>query len=200
MGPGIESRDALYEAVEMSEVTRILNAIEQGDVCAADQLLPAVYEELRLLAAQKLSHEPPGQTLQATGGTGSYVWSLAGGTLPAGLSLSSDGVISGTPVQAGTFAFTVEALTDAGVEQGLTSAQASRLAVNTMAGSAALLASRRDDAPSVRRQVTSPGGVTAAGLAALERSGVRAAFADAVDAVVTRASAVQLPQAGDDAR
>jgi len=50
----------------MSEVTRILNAIEQGDVCAADQLLPAVYEELRLLAAQKLSHEPPGQTLQAT--------------------------------------------------------------------------------------------------------------------------------------
>src|SRR4029450_9607144 len=47
----------------------------------------------------------------------------------------------------------VEALTDAGVEQGLTAAQASRIAVNTMAGSAALLASRRDDAPSVGRQV-----------------------------------------------
>jgi len=50
----------------MSDVTRILNAIEQGDTGAADKLLPLVYEELRLLAAQKLSQEPPGQTLQAT--------------------------------------------------------------------------------------------------------------------------------------
>jgi len=50
----------------MSDVTRILNAIEQGDAKATDELLPLVYEELRLLAAQKLSHEPPGQTLQAT--------------------------------------------------------------------------------------------------------------------------------------
>ena len=50
----------------MSDVTRILNAIERGDARATDGLLPLVYEELRLLAAQKLSHEPPGQTLQAT--------------------------------------------------------------------------------------------------------------------------------------
>jgi len=50
----------------MSDVTRILNAIERGDTKATDELLPLVYEELRLLAAQKLSHEPPGQTLQAT--------------------------------------------------------------------------------------------------------------------------------------
>ncbi len=50
----------------MSDVTRILNAIERGDAKATDELLPVVYEELRLLAAQKLSHEPPGQTLQAT--------------------------------------------------------------------------------------------------------------------------------------
>ena len=50
----------------MSDVTQILEAIEQGDVRATDQLLPVVYEELRVLAAQKLSHEPPGQTLQAT--------------------------------------------------------------------------------------------------------------------------------------
>jgi RNA polymerase sigma factor (TIGR02999 family) len=50
----------------MTDVTRILNAIEQGNAKAADELLPLVYEELRLLAAQKLSHEPPGQTLQAT--------------------------------------------------------------------------------------------------------------------------------------
>ena len=50
----------------MSDVTRILNAIEGGDPKAADELLPLVYEELRLLAAQKLSQELPGQTLQAT--------------------------------------------------------------------------------------------------------------------------------------
>lgn len=50
----------------MSDVTRILNAIEQGDERATDKLLPLVYEELRLLAAQKLSQERPGQTLQAT--------------------------------------------------------------------------------------------------------------------------------------
>jgi RNA polymerase sigma factor (TIGR02999 family) len=50
----------------MSEVTRILSAIEQGDPHAAEQLLPLVYEELRRLAAQKLAREKPGQTLQAT--------------------------------------------------------------------------------------------------------------------------------------
>jgi RNA polymerase sigma factor (TIGR02999 family) len=50
----------------MSEVTRILNAIERGDPQAAAQLLPLVYDELRRLAAQKLAHEKPGQTLQAT--------------------------------------------------------------------------------------------------------------------------------------
>jgi len=50
----------------MSEVTRILSAIEQGDPSAAEQLLPLVYDELRKLAAQKLAHEKPGQTLQAT--------------------------------------------------------------------------------------------------------------------------------------
>jgi RNA polymerase sigma factor (TIGR02999 family) len=50
----------------MTNITRILNAIEQGDARAIDQLLPAVYQELRQLAAWKLSHELPGQTLQAT--------------------------------------------------------------------------------------------------------------------------------------
>jgi RNA polymerase sigma factor (TIGR02999 family) len=50
----------------MSEVTRILSAIEQGDLHAAEQLLPLVYDELRKLAAEKLAHEAPGQTLQAT--------------------------------------------------------------------------------------------------------------------------------------
>jgi RNA polymerase sigma factor (TIGR02999 family) len=49
----------------MSDVTRILNAIERAETKAADELLPLVYEELRVLAAQKLPHEQPGHTLQA---------------------------------------------------------------------------------------------------------------------------------------
>ena len=50
----------------MSDVTRILSQIESGDLSAAEQLLPLVYDELRKLAAAKLAHEKPGQTLQAT--------------------------------------------------------------------------------------------------------------------------------------
>jgi RNA polymerase sigma factor (TIGR02999 family) len=50
----------------MHEVTRILEAIQGGDLQAADELLPIVYDELRRLAAQRLSKHPPGQTLQAT--------------------------------------------------------------------------------------------------------------------------------------
>jgi RNA polymerase sigma factor (TIGR02999 family) len=50
----------------MSDVTRILSAIEQGDPHAASQLLPLVYDELRKLAAERMAHEKPGQTLEAT--------------------------------------------------------------------------------------------------------------------------------------
>jgi hypothetical protein len=50
----------------MTDVTRILSAIEQGDRSAAEQLLPPVCEELRKLAAQKMAEEKPGQTLQGT--------------------------------------------------------------------------------------------------------------------------------------
>jgi len=50
----------------MADVTQILSAIEQGDSSAAERLLPLVYDELRTLAAQRLSQEKPGQTLQAT--------------------------------------------------------------------------------------------------------------------------------------
>jgi RNA polymerase sigma factor (TIGR02999 family) len=50
----------------MSEVTRVLSAMAQGDSQASDQLLPLVYDELRRLAAQKMAREAPGQTLEAT--------------------------------------------------------------------------------------------------------------------------------------
>src|SRR4051795_10849437 len=82
------------------------------------------------------------------------------------------------------FALAVEALVDAGVRHGLTPDTAGRLAVETMAGTASVLREHEDDTAGLRRRVTSPGGSTARGLAALERGGVRAAFSDAVDAVV----------------
>src|SRR5437667_8324867 len=50
----------------MSEVTRILSQIDHGDAACAEQLLPLVYNELRKLAAEKMAHEKPGQTLEAT--------------------------------------------------------------------------------------------------------------------------------------
>ncbi|MGI8511882.1 MAG: pyrroline-5-carboxylate reductase [Solirubrobacteraceae bacterium] len=82
-------------------------------------------------------------------------------------------------------ALVVEAQVDAAVKRGLPAGQAAALAVSTMSGTAALLAARGHDTLTVRREVTSPGGSTARGLAALESAGLRAAFADALDAVLT---------------
>ena len=81
-------------------------------------------------------------------------------------------------------ALLVEAQVDAAVRHGLAPGLAGRLVAETMAGTAALLKIRDYDTLAVRRGVTSPGGTTARGLAALERGGVRPAFQDAFDAVV----------------
>jgi pyrroline-5-carboxylate reductase len=80
-------------------------------------------------------------------------------------------------------ALLAEAQVDAAVRHGLGAALAGRLVAATMAGTAALLAERDYDTLAVRREVASPGGSTARGLAALERAGVRAAFQEAADAV-----------------
>jgi pyrroline-5-carboxylate reductase len=82
-------------------------------------------------------------------------------------------------------ALLAEAQVDAAVRHGLPVPLASQLVVATMAGTAELLESRGYDTLTVRREVTSPGGSTARGLAALERGGVRSAFGDAIDAVVS---------------
>jgi pyrroline-5-carboxylate reductase len=81
------------------------------------------------------------------------------------------------------YALLVEAQVDAAVRHGLNAEQASRLVAETMAGTAEVLRGAGYDTLAVRRAVTSPGGTTARGLAALERGGVRAAFSDAMDAV-----------------
>ncbi|HEY3866302.1 MAG TPA: pyrroline-5-carboxylate reductase [Solirubrobacteraceae bacterium] len=81
-------------------------------------------------------------------------------------------------------ALVAEAQIDAGVRRGIPAAQSAELVVQTLAGTAELLSRRGNDTLAVRREVTSPGGVTARGLAALERGGLRAAFSDALDAVL----------------
>ena len=81
-------------------------------------------------------------------------------------------------------ALIAEAQIEAGVRRGLPPALATTMVIETMAGTAALLRAKDGDTRGVREAVTSPGGSTARGLAALERGGVRAAFHDAIDAVL----------------
>jgi pyrroline-5-carboxylate reductase len=81
-------------------------------------------------------------------------------------------------------ALIAEAQIDAGVRRGIPAAQGAELVVATLAGTAELLRRRGNDTLAVRREVSSPGGVTARGVDALERGGVRAAFSDALDAVL----------------
>jgi pyrroline-5-carboxylate reductase len=81
-------------------------------------------------------------------------------------------------------ALVAEAQIDAGVRRGIPAAQGAELVVQTLAGTAELLRRRDNDTQAIRREVASPGGVTARGLDALERAGLRAAFSDALDAVL----------------
>jgi pyrroline-5-carboxylate reductase len=81
-------------------------------------------------------------------------------------------------------ALVAEAMIDAAVKQGLKATDATELVVELMAGSAELLRELGGDTLRMRREVTSPGGSTARGLAALERAGLRKAFTDAIEAVM----------------
>lgn len=85
-------------------------------------------------------------------------------------------------------ALVAEAQVDAGVRRGIPAAEGAQLVVQTLAGTAELLRRRGHDMVAVRREVTSPGGVTARGLAALEHAGLRSAFSEALDAVLGPAS------------
>jgi pyrroline-5-carboxylate reductase len=84
-------------------------------------------------------------------------------------------------------ALIAEAQVDAAVKHGMPSEQAGELVVQSLAGSASLLRARGGDTLAVRREVTSPGGVTARGLAVLERAGLRSAFTDALESVLEAA-------------
>jgi RNA polymerase sigma factor (sigma-70 family) len=86
----------------MSDVTQILAQIESGDPAAASQLLPLVYDELRRLARQKLVHEKPGQTLQATALVHEAYLRLVGPAGPAGLEAAVDAEIGNEPSEVGS--------------------------------------------------------------------------------------------------
>ena len=106
--------------------------------------------------------------------------------LPDGLVDVAMGLMSCGPAYV---ALVAEAQIDAGVRRGIPAGQGAELVVQTLAGTAELLRKRGNDTQAVRREVTSPGGVTARGLDALERGGLRAAFSDALDAVLEQARA-----------
>jgi pyrroline-5-carboxylate reductase len=101
--------------------------------------------------------------------------------LPESLMDVAMGLMSTSPA---IFAVVVEALTDAGIRHGMPHDRAAQLVAESMAGTAALLEAREHDTLDVRRAVTSPGGVTARALTALDRAGLRAALHDAFDAVL----------------
>jgi pyrroline-5-carboxylate reductase len=115
------------------------------------------------------------QVLELFGRLGSVV------TLPEPLLPVAAALMSVGPAY---HALVAEAQVDAGVRRGLSAALAGQLVIETMAGTAALLEHRAHDTLAVRREVTSPGGTTARGLAALDEGGVRSAFQAAIDAVL----------------
>lgn len=102
-------------------------------------------------------------------------------TVADGLVDAAMGLMSCAPA---FLALVAEAQVDAGVRHGLAPGDAAAMVAGTMAGTAALLAARDNDTLGLRRSVTSPGGTTARGLDALERRGLRAAFSEALDAVL----------------
>ena len=104
-------------------------------------------------------------------------------TLPESQMETATGLMSSAPAY---MALVAEAQVDAGVRHGIPADVAARLVVATMKGTASLLEHRGNDTLAVRREVTSPGGITARGLAALEAHGLRAAFLEAMDQVADR--------------
>lgn len=146
----------------------------------AFRVIPSVAAEVRIGAvgyAQQDDADPEleRRVLELFGRLGTVV------PLPESLIDVAMGLMSTSPA---IFAVVVEALTDAGIRHGMPHDAAAQLVAESMAGTAALLEAREHDTLDVRRAVTSPGGVTARALAALDRAGLRAALHDAFDAVL----------------
>jgi len=171
-------------ASDAKAVASILGGVPLADLKAAYpgrpvyRLLPSTPVELRqgvVVRAADAPQEPDADVLALFGELGTLV------EVPDALVDVAMGLMSCAPAYV---ALLVEAQVDAGVRRGLTPDVAAEMVVQTFAGTAALLAQRGYDTLAVRREVTSPGGSTARGLAALERAGIRPAFDDALTAVL----------------
>jgi pyrroline-5-carboxylate reductase len=147
------------------------------------RFIPSLPVEVRqgavVQAAPEVPTELDGQVSELFAGLGTLV------VLPDTLVDAAMGLMSCSPAYV---ALVAEAQIDAGVRHGVPAAQGAELVVQTLAGTAELLRRRDNDTQAVRREVTSPGGLTARGLAVLEHAGLRAAFSDALDAVLESAS------------
>jgi pyrroline-5-carboxylate reductase len=182
---------ALEVAPHARAVASILGGTPLADIKAAYpnrpvyRVLPSTPVEVRqgavILAADQSSGQPilDEQVRELFASLGTLV------VLDDALVDVAMGLMSNAPAY---YALVAEAQIDAGVRRGVPAPQAAQLVVQTMAGTAELLRRRDYDTLSVRRAVTSPGGSTARGLDALERGGVRAAFSEAMDAILRTAS------------
>jgi pyrroline-5-carboxylate reductase len=182
---------AVEVAPHANAVASILAATPLRDVKAAYpgrpvyRVLPSTPVEVRqgavLIAADESSGQPilDARVRDLFAELGTLV------ELDDGLIDVAMGLMSNAPAY---YALVVEAQVDAGVRRGIPPRQAAELVVQTMAGTAELIRRRDFDTLAVRRGVTSPGGSTARGLDALERGGLRAAFSDAMDAILRPSS------------
>jgi len=157
--------DALEEAYPATPVVRLMpnTAVEvrRGVICYA--------------RGKHLDDALAGQVLDLFGRSGKMI------ATPEDLIDVAMGLSAVAPAYVALIA---EAWADAGIARGMPATLATELVAEAIAGSADLLIARGQDTLAVRRAVTTPGGVTAQGLASLERSGVRPAFRDALDAVL----------------
>jgi pyrroline-5-carboxylate reductase len=167
-------------------VASILGGVPLADLkdaypdCPVYRFLPSTPVELRQGVVVRAADDPQDARLDeavpALFGELGLLVEVADGLVDVAM-----GLMSNAPAYVALLA---EAQVDAGVRHGLPPDKAAEMVVQTFAGTAALLRARGNDTLAVRREVTSPGGSTARGLAALERAGVRAAFQDALDAVL----------------
>jgi pyrroline-5-carboxylate reductase len=167
-------------------VASILGGVPLADLkdaypdCPVYRFLPSTPVELRQGVVVRAADGPQDERLDeevpALFGELGLLVEVADGLVDVAM-----GLMSNAPAYVALLA---EAQVDAGVRHGLPPDKAAEMVVQTFAGTAALLRARGNDTLAVRREVTSPGGSTARGLAALERAGVRAAFQDALDAVL----------------
>ena len=167
-------------------VVSILGGVRVDDLEAAYpdrpvyRLMPSIPVEVKrgvlcYSPGSRAADGPEDEILELAGRIGTVV------ELPDRLVSAATAVMSCGPA---FLALAAEAMIDAGVRQGLTSDQAASMVVETMAGTAAYLAENDLDTRALRVRVTSPGGITARGLAELEAGGIRSAFDAAVAAAV----------------